>query len=72
VWQFKRTNEVDGRQRGDAVLLPSHQLVGALVFARTIVVVFIALGKETVSLISMRAARRNERKRYAEYPGGHR
>jgi uncharacterized DUF497 family protein len=58
---------VDGRQRIDTVLLPSRQLVGTLVFARTIVVVFIALGKEALSLISMRAARRNERKLHAEY-----
>ena len=32
-----------------------------------IVVVFVALGKEAVSVISMRPASRNERKLYAEY-----
>jgi uncharacterized protein len=32
-----------------------------------IVVVFVALGKEAVSLISMRPASNNERKLYAEY-----
>ena len=32
-----------------------------------IVVVFVALGKEVVSVISMRPASRNERKLYAEY-----
>jgi uncharacterized DUF497 family protein len=32
-----------------------------------IVVVFIALGEEAVSVISMRPASRNERKLYAEY-----
>jgi len=32
-----------------------------------IVVVFVALGKEAVSLISMRPASKNERKLYAEY-----
>ena len=32
-----------------------------------IVVVFVVLGKEAVSLISMRPASKNERKLYAEY-----
>jgi len=32
-----------------------------------IVVVFVVLGKEAVSLISMRQASKNERKLYAEY-----
>jgi len=32
-----------------------------------IVVMFVALGKEAVSLISMRPASKNERKLYAEY-----
>jgi hypothetical protein len=32
-----------------------------------IVVVFVALGKEAVSVVSMRPASRNERKLYAEY-----
>ena len=53
-----------------ALVLPSHhkRWLGIGKNMRgVIVVVFVALGKEAVSLISMRPASKNERKLYAEY-----
>jgi hypothetical protein len=53
-----------------ALVLPSRQKrwmgIGKNIDG-VIVVVFVALGKEAVSVISMRPASRNERKLYAEY-----
>jgi uncharacterized DUF497 family protein len=53
-----------------ALVLPSHkkrwQGIGKNIRG-VIVVVFVTLGKEAVSVISMRPASRYERKLYAEY-----
>jgi len=53
-----------------ALVLPSRQKrwhgIGKNVRG-VIVVVFVVLGKEAISLISMRPASKNERKLYAEY-----
>ena len=53
-----------------AQVLPSHRGRWLGIGKNThgvIVVVFVALGKEAVSVISMRAASKNERKLYAKY-----
>jgi uncharacterized DUF497 family protein len=53
-----------------ALVLPSHhkRWIGIGKNMRgVIVVVFVVLGEEAVSLISMRPASKNERKLYAEY-----
>jgi uncharacterized DUF497 family protein len=53
-----------------ALVLPSYNRRWAGVgknIRGVIVVVFVTLGKEAVSVISMRPASRNERKLYAEY-----
>jgi uncharacterized protein len=53
-----------------ALVLPSYNRRWAGIgknIRGVIVVVFITLGKEAVSVISMRFASRNERKLYAEY-----
>jgi hypothetical protein len=53
-----------------ALVFPSHHRRWLGIGKNThgvIVVVFVALGKEAVSLISMRPASKNERKLYAEY-----
>jgi uncharacterized protein len=53
-----------------ALVLPSHRNrwlgIGKNIRG-VIVVVFVALGKEAVSVISMRPASKNERKLYAKY-----
>jgi uncharacterized DUF497 family protein len=53
----------------NALVLPSHNKRWAGIgkdIRGIIVVVFVTLGKEAVSVISMRPASRNERKLYAE------
>jgi hypothetical protein len=53
----------------DALVLPSYNKRWAGIgknIRGVIVVVFVALGKEAVSIISMRPASKNERKLYAE------
>ena len=53
-----------------ALVLPSHSKRWRAIGKNTrgvIVVVFVILGKEAVSVISMRPASRFERKLYAEY-----
>jgi uncharacterized DUF497 family protein len=53
-----------------ALVLPSHhnRWLGIGKNMRSlIVVVFVALGKEAVSVVSMRPASKNERKLYAKY-----
>ena len=53
-----------------ALVLPSYNRRWAGIgknIRGVIVVVFVTLGKEAVSIISMRPASRNERKLYAEY-----
>ena len=53
-----------------ALVLPSHNRRWAGIgknIRGVIVVVFVTLGKEAVSVISMRPASRNERKLYAEH-----
>jgi hypothetical protein len=54
----------------DALVLPSHHRRWAGIgknIRGVIVVVFVSLGKEAISIISMRPASRNERKLYAEH-----
>jgi uncharacterized protein len=53
-----------------ALILPSHnkhwRSIGKTIRG-VVVVVFVTLGKEAVSVISMRPASRSERRLYAEY-----
>jgi uncharacterized DUF497 family protein len=54
----------------NALVLPTHNGrwvgIGKNIHG-VIVVVFVTLGKEAISVISMRPANKNERKRYAEH-----
>ena len=53
----------------DALILPTHNKRWAGIgknIRGVIIVIFVKLGKEAVSVISMRPASKNERKRYAE------
>ena len=53
----------------NALVLPSHNGLWACIgknIRGVIVVVFVSLGKEAISVISMRPASRSERKLYAE------
>ena len=54
----------------NAVVIPSHKnrrwIAVGVNIRGVVVVVFVRLGREAVSIISMRPASRNERKLYAE------
>jgi uncharacterized DUF497 family protein len=50
----------------DALVLPSYNSGIGKNIRGVIVVVFVVLGKEAVSVVSMRPASKNERKLYAE------